>query len=116
MGERLWPCGWVQDFRGLVDLAAITGAGISLSKALGAASAIYGPTFNGALSLKALTCFADGDLPSLPPALQAALRASASEVDLVRVPSMQPKAGVCGAKNESRSPGRGQTGCLVQAA
>jgi len=52
--------------RDYVDLAAITGAGISLSKARGTASAIYGPTFNGALSLKALTYFADGDLPSLP--------------------------------------------------
>lgn len=47
------------------DLAAIVGAGISLSEALAAAAAAYGKEFNGALSLKALTYFADGDLPNL---------------------------------------------------
>jgi hypothetical protein len=32
---------------------------------LAAAEAAYGSTFNGALSLKALTFFADSDLPTL---------------------------------------------------
>jgi len=47
------------------DIAAIIASGISLSEVLAAAIAVYGKHFNGALSLKALTFFADGDLPQL---------------------------------------------------
>jgi len=47
------------------DIAAIVAEGASLSDALAAASTAYGKQFNGALSLKALTYFADGDLPQL---------------------------------------------------
>jgi len=78
------------------DLAAIIGAGVSLSEALAAAQATYGREFNGALSLKALTYFADGDLPNLPPATQGKLRALATQVDLTHIPLMEAKIGVSG--------------------
>jgi hypothetical protein len=76
------------------DLAAIVGAGISLAEALGAAAVTYGNEFNGALSLKALTYFADGDLPSLSPTTQTKLRALASQVSLNKIPVMQARIGV----------------------
>ena len=76
------------------DLAAIVSTGISLAEALGAASAVYGDQFNGALSLKALTYFADGDLPNLSPTTQTKLRALASQVSLKQIPLIQAKPGV----------------------
>ena len=76
------------------DLAATLAAGISLSEALAAAGAVYGKQFNGALSLKALTYFADGDLPQLSPATQTRLRALAGQVNLHQIPPMQAKPGV----------------------
>jgi hypothetical protein len=78
------------------DLAAIIGAGVSLSEALAAATATYGREFNGALSLKALTYFADGDLPNLSLATQTALRALATQVTLKRIPLIEAKIGVSG--------------------
>ena len=76
------------------DLVAIIGTGISLSEALAAASAAYGKEFNGALSLKALTYFADGDLPALSPGTQASLRELTRGVDLKQIPLMAAKAGL----------------------
>ena len=76
------------------DLAAIVGTGISLSEALAAASAAYGKEFNGALSLKALTYFADGDLPALSPGTQARLRELTRGVDLKQIPLVEARVGV----------------------
>jgi len=76
------------------DLAAIVGAGISLAEALGAAAAAYGKEFNGALSLKAITYFGDGDLPSLSPMTQTKLRALAGQVNLNQIPMKQARIGV----------------------
>ena len=78
------------------DLAAIIRTGVTLSETLAAAQATYGREFNGALSLKALTYFADGDLPRLPQATQNALRALATQVDLTRIPLIEGKIGVSG--------------------
>src|SRR6266496_2401495 len=75
------------------DLAAVVGAGISLAEALAASVAVYGKEFNGALSLKALTYFADGDLPNLSPATQKKLRGLASEVNLKQIPRLQTRVG-----------------------
>src|SRR6478752_8910927 len=50
-----------KDYR---DIVGTLNAGLTLAEGLAAAAAIYGKEFNGALSLKALTFFADGDLPS----------------------------------------------------
>jgi hypothetical protein len=76
------------------DIAAIVSAGISLAEAIAAATAVYGTTFNGALSLKALTYFGDGDLPSLSASVQVKLRKLAGEVKLAEIPRMQSKPGV----------------------
>ena len=76
------------------DLEAIVGAGISLGEALGAAAAAYGKEFNGALSLKALTYFGDGDLPNLSAATQTTLRSLAGQVNLNQIPLMQARIGV----------------------
>lgn len=78
------------------DLVAIIQTGVTLSETLAAAQATYGREFNGALSLKALTYFADGDLPNLPQATQNALRAQATRVDLTRIPLIEAKIGVAG--------------------
>lgn len=76
------------------DVAAIVNAGVTLAKAIGAATAVYGNTFNGALSLKALTYFSDGDLPNLSPAIQKKLRELAGQVNLAEIPQIHSKPGV----------------------
>jgi hypothetical protein len=78
------------------DIAAIIAAGISLSDALAAAAAVYGKQFNGALSLKALTYFGDGDLPQLSPGTQEQLRTLAGQVNLKQIPVLQARTGVTG--------------------
>lgn len=76
------------------DIAAITNAGVSLAQAIGAATAVYGNAFNGALSLKALTYFSDGDLPNLNPTTQRRLRELAGGVNLKEAPQMPSKTGI----------------------
>lgn len=78
------------------DIAAISTAEITLSDALAAAAAVYGKQFNGALSLKALTYFADGDLPQLSPDTQKQLRSLAAQVNLKQIPGLQARTGVTG--------------------
>ena len=56
-----------------VDVARLLAEGISLREAVGAALAVYGPSFNPMPSLKALVYFGDGDLPSVPKATREAL-------------------------------------------
>lgn len=79
------------------DVLALAGAGVSLPEMLAAAEAVYGSTFNGTLSLKALTFFADGDLPTLSPVIQSRLRTLASQVNLEQIPLMRARVGVTGA-------------------
>jgi hypothetical protein len=78
------------------DIAAIMIAKITLSDALAAAAAVYGKQFNGALSLKALTYFADGDLPQLSSDTQEHLRTLAAQVNLKQIPVLQARTGVTG--------------------
>jgi len=78
------------------DVLALTSAGISLSEMLAAAEAVYGLTFNGSLSLKALTFFGDGDLPTLNPATQTKLRTLASGINLQQVQPIQARSGITG--------------------
>ena len=67
---------------------------MDLVEALAAADSIYGKGFNGALSLKALTFFEDGDLPSLRPETCNKLREVATSVDLRRLPHVMAKVGI----------------------
>lgn len=78
------------------DVLALIDAGVSLTQMLAAADAVHGTTFNGALSLKALAFFADGDLPTLNAATQSRLRTLASHVDLQQIVPMQARIGVIG--------------------
>src|SRR5258708_2560903 len=64
-----------KDYR---DIAALLENGIGLPKALAAAKAIYADQFEPRTTLRALTYFTDGDLPSLPASLQHALRRAAT--------------------------------------
>jgi hypothetical protein len=63
-----------------LDVAALLKAGITLSQALGAASALYRETFNPMISLKALSYFNDGDLKQLPADLKHLLSDAAAAV------------------------------------
>ena len=63
-----------------LDIFAILASGLPLETSLGAARAIYGISFNPAITLKALAYFEDGDLPSLPREVRETLRDRASQV------------------------------------
>lgn len=60
-----------------LDVFALLQHGVALRDALGAAQAVYGEQFNPMITLKALTYFGDGDLPTLPKEVQQSLRAAA---------------------------------------
>jgi hypothetical protein len=77
-----------KDYRDLDAL--MTQAGITLPDALAAASAIYGPSFNPEITLKALSYFEDGDVAQIPRQMKDRLAARAREVDLDRLPRMSP--------------------------
>jgi hypothetical protein len=77
-----------------VDLAAALDAGVSLAQALGAASSIYGKTFNPMTTLKALTYFQDGNLPTLPSRIQKFLSKSVEQVDLEGLPILPARPGI----------------------
>ncbi len=66
-----------KDYR---DIAALLRNGISLAKA------IYGDQFEPRTTLRALSYFADGDLPKLPASMQNALRTAAIGVKLEELP------------------------------
>jgi hypothetical protein len=59
---------------------------IDLATALSAAHALYGPTFNPEVTLKALSYFDDGNLRDLPDDLKLRLVNAAREVDLDHLP------------------------------
>jgi Nucleotidyl transferase AbiEii toxin, Type IV TA system len=76
-----------------VDVGRLLEEGIDLSRALGAARAVFGSRFNPLLSLKALSYFADGDLASLPAAVRSRLLTAVQAVDLSRIPEIAPLPG-----------------------
>lgn len=69
-----------------IDLHALLVAGIGLPMALAAARVIYGERFNPQLTLKALSFFGDGDLPSLPGGIKERIIAAVKSADLDRLP------------------------------
>lgn len=68
--------------------------GISLSEALGAATAVFGDRFNPMLTLKALTFFGDGDLHTVPESVRQRLVRAVQEVDLDRIPQLMARPGL----------------------
>jgi len=70
-----------------IDIDAILcGSLVGLPDALAAASVIYGSSFNPQISLKALSYFQDGNLPTLPRDIQDRLARAVQNVDLDRLP------------------------------
>lgn len=84
-----------------VDIASALDTGLGLPEALAAAGAIFGKAFNGALSLKALTYFEDGDLPNLRRDVRDKLREAAASVDLRRLPLAKARPGICREEGQS---------------
>jgi len=77
-----------KDYR---DIDALLQDGrIDLSMALACARAIYGPTFNPQITLKALSFFGDGNLSRLPQEVQDRLAKAARDVDLDKLPKIAP--------------------------
>jgi hypothetical protein len=66
-----------KDYR---DIVALLRSGASLERALGAAQAIYGPAYQPAESVKALSYFGDGDLTTVSAADRHRLVTAASSV------------------------------------
>ena len=77
-----------------LDLAAALQSGIDLPMAVAAASAIYGQKFNALAALKALTYFGDGNLSSLPLAIQEFLRRSSETVNIAALPQIEAERGI----------------------
>jgi len=80
-----------KDYR---DVLSTLDSGLSLAEGLAAAAAIYGKDFNGALSLKALTFFEDGDLPSLARTVRTRLLEAATSVNLRELPAVVARSGL----------------------
>ncbi|MGH7057212.1 MAG: nucleotidyl transferase AbiEii/AbiGii toxin family protein [Acetobacteraceae bacterium] len=70
--------------------AIIRDGGIDLPAALAAARALYGRSFNPQITLKALSYFEDGNLPTLEPEVKGRLAAAARTVDLDDLPPIPP--------------------------
>ncbi len=74
-----------------LDLDALMRLGaVDLATALAAAHALYGPTFNPEVTLKALSYFDDGNLRDLPDDLKLRLVGAALQVDLDHLPVLGP--------------------------
>jgi predicted nucleotidyltransferase len=71
-----------------IDIAALLAAGVSLSRGLGAFTAMY--KSDAVLPLKALGHFKDGDLPSLPAKEQELLRTTRDRISEIPTISLRP--------------------------
>jgi hypothetical protein len=76
-----------------LDIYHLLEEGIGLGEALGAARAVYGPSFNPLVSLKALCYFDDGDLADLPVAVRARLVEAVGGTDPIALPARMPLPG-----------------------
>ena len=72
-----------------LDMDALIAAGVALPTALAAGRAIYGTAFEPQITVKALTYFGDGDLPTLPTEVRQRLVAAATAVDLDALPRIR---------------------------
>lgn len=68
--------------------------GVSLSDALGAATAVFGDRFNPILTLRALTSFCDGDLHKVPDSVRERLVRAVQKVDPHRIPQLTARPGL----------------------
>ena len=77
-----------------LDMDALLRSGLELPAVLAAAKAIYGERFTPYLSIRALTCFIEGDVTELAPEAQRRLSAAALAVNLEGLPQMIAKPGL----------------------
>jgi len=84
--------------------ALLTRAGIGLPTALAAGAALYRDQFNPLITLKALSYFDDGNLPTLPAAVRDRLLGAARAVDLDRLPAVEAPVYDPAAPREGRTP------------
>ncbi|CAN5522751.1 nucleotidyl transferase AbiEii/AbiGii toxin family protein [soil metagenome] len=89
-----------------MDIAALLRSGISLREGLSGAITLFGPQFNPALPLKALTYFGDGDLDRVPAATRDFLVAAVKETH--EFPSVPLHARVIGAMMPDSDAGNGE--------
>ncbi len=73
-----------------VDIDATLQSGISLPEILGAASAVFGSSFNPVLTLKALAFFGEGDLDTVPQSVRENLRGAVKAAHLEKFPELRP--------------------------
>jgi hypothetical protein len=75
-----------------LDLDAIVRLGsVDLATALAAGRAIYGSSFNPAITLKSLCYFGDGNLNTLPQEVRDRLARAVKSVDLDQLPTLEPR-------------------------
>lgn len=67
---------------------------ITLPRALAAGTAVFGPRFNPLLTLKALTWFGEGELPTIPETVRGRLRDAVGSVDPNRLPTLAFRMGL----------------------
>ena len=80
------------ELKDYLDIAAILADGrVTLPMALSAGQAIYGSQFNPLISLKALSYFDDGNLQSLSVQTRNLIVDAVRQVDLQKLPSVQPE-------------------------
>ncbi|MFN3409748.1 MAG: nucleotidyl transferase AbiEii/AbiGii toxin family protein [Limisphaerales bacterium] len=88
--RAIWTRSQAKDF---LDIDELLRRGISLRDGLGAAYAVFGGEFNSHISLRALGYFREGDLGTLPPALQERLIKAVNAVIGEPLPEFTPLPG-----------------------
>lgn len=83
-------------YKDYFDIAALLRAGIGLAEGLGAAQAIFGPSFNPLISIKALMFYDDGDLTRLEPENRRRLTEAARATNPRTLPATMPRQGLFG--------------------
>ena len=68
----------------------INNSNLTLEYGLGAAKAIYGRQYNAIITLKALSCFQDGNVMTLPEKIKNALSGMVKECNLANIPEILP--------------------------
>ncbi len=87
----LWQRASLKDY---LDIDVLLSNGIDLATGLAAAKAIYGPKFDPAISLRALTYFGDGDVVQLGAEVQQRLTQAVATVNLERLPQLTAQRGL----------------------
>lgn len=87
-----------------LDIDAMISNGVPLGDAFAAAKKVYGDAFAPTPTLKALTYFGDGDLPTLPNDVKQRLVKAATAVDPTRLPSLNRDAETAPDARRDRQP------------